>query len=93
MPHYEFFCHNCKKLFSKILFLVDYEEGEILRPHCSSKEVEQCRSASTPLRRRRAPDNRACGGCTIAAQLTLPVSASDLMQPFHRPWWADRVSI
>jgi putative FmdB family regulatory protein len=45
MPRYEFFCHNCKKLFSKILSLVDYEEGEILCPHCSSKEVEQCWSA------------------------------------------------
>ncbi len=45
MPHHEFFCHNCKKLFSKILFLVDYEEGEILCPHCSSKEVEQRWSA------------------------------------------------
>ena len=45
MPHHEFFCQNCKKLFSKILFLVDYEEGEILCPHCSSKEVEQCWSA------------------------------------------------
>jgi putative FmdB family regulatory protein len=41
MPHYEFFCHNCKKLFSKILSLVDYEEGDILCPHCGSKEVEQ----------------------------------------------------
>ncbi len=45
MPRHEFFCPNCKKLFSKILFLVDYEEGEILCPHCSSKEVEQCSSA------------------------------------------------
>jgi len=26
MPHYEFFCHECKKLFAKILSLVDYEE-------------------------------------------------------------------
>lgn len=41
MPHYEFFCHNCEKHFSKILTLVDYEEGQILCPHCGSKEVEQ----------------------------------------------------
>ena len=34
MPRYEFF-----------LSLVDYEEGEILCPHCSSKEVEQYWSA------------------------------------------------
>ena len=45
MPRYEFFCRNCKKLFSSILPLVDYEEGEVFRPHCGSKEVEQCRSA------------------------------------------------
>jgi putative FmdB family regulatory protein len=45
MPHYEFFCHNCKKLFSKILSLVDYEEGEVVCPHCGSKEVEQRWSA------------------------------------------------
>jgi len=42
MPHYEFVCHNCKKLFSKILSLVDYEEGQVCCPHCGSKEVEQC---------------------------------------------------
>lgn len=45
MPHYEFFCHNCKKLFARILSLVDYEEGEILCPHCGSKNIEQCWSA------------------------------------------------
>jgi putative FmdB family regulatory protein len=49
MPHYEFFCHNCKKLFSKILSLVDYEEGEVLCPHCGSKEVEQRWSAFSIL--------------------------------------------
>ena len=41
MPHFEFFCHDCKKLFSKILSLVDYEEGEVLCPNCGSKNVEQ----------------------------------------------------
>jgi len=32
MPHYESFCHNCKKLFSKVLSLADCEEGEVLCP-------------------------------------------------------------
>ena len=41
MPHYEFLCHNCKKFFAKILSLVDCEEGEVLCPHCGSKNVEQ----------------------------------------------------
>jgi putative FmdB family regulatory protein len=45
MPLYEFFCHNCKKLFSRVLSLADYEEGEVLCPHCLSKEVEQRWSA------------------------------------------------
>ena len=34
MPRYEFFCHNCKKLFSRVLSLADYEEGEVVCPHC-----------------------------------------------------------
>jgi putative FmdB family regulatory protein len=45
MPHYEFFCRNCKKNFSKILALVDYEEGGVVCPHCGSYEVEQRWSA------------------------------------------------
>jgi len=42
MPHYEFICHACKKTFSK---LVDYKEGEILCPHCGSRNLEQRWSA------------------------------------------------
>ena len=49
MPHYEFFCHDCKKLFSKILSLVDYEKGEVVCPHCGSKNVEQRWSAFTVI--------------------------------------------
>jgi putative FmdB family regulatory protein len=49
MPRYEFFCHACKKFFSKVLSLVDYEEGEVLCPHCGSKEVEQRWSAFSTL--------------------------------------------
>lgn len=49
MPHYEFFCHECKKLFAKILSLVDYEEGEVVCPHCGSKDVEQRWSAFSVL--------------------------------------------
>ncbi len=45
MPHYEFYCLDCKKPFSKILSLADYEEGEIVCPHCGSKNVEQRWSA------------------------------------------------
>ena len=45
MPHYEFFFPACKKTFTKILALVDYEEGEVLCPHCDSRNVEQRWSA------------------------------------------------
>ena len=41
MPHYEFFCRDCKKFFDKILSLVDYEEGEV---QCPLLEVQ------TPVR-------------------------------------------
>ena len=45
MPHYEFYCRECKKSFSQVLKLVDYVEGDIVCPHCGSKEVEQRWSA------------------------------------------------
>jgi putative FmdB family regulatory protein len=49
MPHYEYFCPDCKKLFSKILSLVDYEEGGVMCPKCGSKNVEQRWSAFTAI--------------------------------------------
>jgi len=45
MPHYEFFCRDCKRLFSKILLLVDYDAGQVVCPKCGSKNVEQRWSA------------------------------------------------
>jgi len=53
MPQYEFLCHDCQKFFDKILALADYEEGEILCPHCGSKNVEQI-GPSTLLHPKRA---------------------------------------
>jgi putative FmdB family regulatory protein len=41
MPHYEFYCRACKNSFAQILRLVDYEEGDVVCPHCGSREVEQ----------------------------------------------------
>jgi len=49
MPHYEFFCRTCKKTFSRILTLVDCEEGEVTCPHCGSHDVEQLWSAFSVL--------------------------------------------
>ncbi len=57
MPHYEFFCHDCKKTFSRILALVDYEEGEVIWPNCGTKEVEQSRSAFYAITPRRTREN------------------------------------
>jgi len=45
MPHYEFFCHACKKVFSKVLSLAEYEKGGAICPRCGSKKVEQTWSA------------------------------------------------
>jgi putative FmdB family regulatory protein len=49
MPHYEFFCRECKTFFDKILSLVDYEEGDVVCPHCGSKKVEQRWSAFSAI--------------------------------------------
>ena len=49
MPHYEFFCHACQKTFSRVLALVDYEEGEMRCPYCGSTNVEQRWSAFTAI--------------------------------------------
>lgn len=54
MPHYQFLCRSCKKAFSHILSLFDYEEGEVCCPNCGSKDVEQCRSAVDVLRPKKA---------------------------------------
>jgi putative FmdB family regulatory protein len=49
MPHYEFFCHECKKLFSKICSIVEYERDRVVCPKCGSKNVEQRWSAFTAI--------------------------------------------
>jgi putative FmdB family regulatory protein len=45
MPQYEFFCNACKKTFTKILALVEYEKERVACPHCGSRHVEQGCSA------------------------------------------------
>jgi putative FmdB family regulatory protein len=49
MPHYEYFCNACKKTFSKVLTLAEYEEGKVLCPHCGSHKVEQSWSVFYPI--------------------------------------------
>jgi putative FmdB family regulatory protein len=49
MPHYEFFCHACKKTFSKILTVAEHEKEKIVCPHCNSNNVEQGWSAFSAI--------------------------------------------
>ncbi len=41
MPQYSYLCRACKKEFSKILTISEYEKSKIACPHCKSKDVEQ----------------------------------------------------
>ena len=41
MPQYSFLRRACNKEFSKILTIAEYEKGQIVCPHCNSKDVEQ----------------------------------------------------
>ncbi|HUI40735.1 MAG TPA: FmdB family zinc ribbon protein [Terriglobia bacterium] len=41
MPTYTFICKECKKSFSKLLTLAEYEKGQFTCPKCNSKKVEQ----------------------------------------------------
>ena len=41
MPSYEFICKECKKTFTVIMTLAEYEKGHFSCPKCKSKKVEQ----------------------------------------------------
>jgi putative FmdB family regulatory protein len=41
MPQYEFFCKDCKKTFSQIITLTEYDRGNFTCPVCHGKNVEQ----------------------------------------------------
>ena len=41
MPQYAFFCNACRKEFSAILTLAQFEKGAVKCPHCKSTKVEQ----------------------------------------------------
>ena len=48
MPH-EYFCHSCKKTLSKAPTPSEYEECDVVCPHCGSDDVEQRGSAFYPV--------------------------------------------
>jgi putative FmdB family regulatory protein len=65
MPHYEFFCHNCKKIFEKIMGHGEYEESDVICPRCGSKRVEQTWSAFYANHLQEERMNARQGGCYV----------------------------
>jgi putative FmdB family regulatory protein len=41
MPQYQFSCNACRKEFTVVLTLAEFEKGGIKCPHCRSTKVEQ----------------------------------------------------
>ena len=41
MPQYEYACKECKKTFTLILTLAEYDKGNVACPKCKSTKVEQ----------------------------------------------------
>lgn len=41
MPTYEFVCKECKKTFTAVMALAEYEKGRFSCPKCKSRKVEQ----------------------------------------------------
>ena len=41
MPTYEFYCQKCKKPFSTILSIAEYDEKKYSCPNCKSKDLKQ----------------------------------------------------
>jgi len=41
MPSYEYLCKECKKTFTIVMTLAEYEKGSVACPKCKSKKVEQ----------------------------------------------------
>ena len=41
MPSYEFVCKECRKTFTAVITLAEYEKRHFSCPRCKSKKVEQ----------------------------------------------------
>jgi len=41
MPQYEYVCNKCKKAFTLIMTLAEYDKGNVACPKCKSKKTEQ----------------------------------------------------
>ena len=54
MPHYVFFCQDCKKEFDQNLHVADLEKGGIACSHCGSKRVTQMAAAFSAVTSRKS---------------------------------------
>ena len=45
MPHYVFFCEECRKEFTLVLHMDDLDQTVIRCPHCGSQAVHQAIAA------------------------------------------------
>jgi putative FmdB family regulatory protein len=41
MPTYDFVCSVCKKQFTRMMSLAEYEKGSVICPQCKSKKTVQ----------------------------------------------------
>ncbi len=41
MPYHDFYCRSCEKSFLQEVKFGDYEEEDVVCPHCGSREVEE----------------------------------------------------
>lgn len=49
MPHYEFVCKACKKMFTKTESIAEHDIVKVSCPHCGSHQIEQCWSTFTAI--------------------------------------------
>jgi hypothetical protein len=56
MPHYEFFCHACKKTFSRSWLLLTMRKVELPAHTASATTWSNAALPSPSLLRRKAPD-------------------------------------
>jgi putative FmdB family regulatory protein len=49
MPHYEFVCNACQKIFPKTLTIAEHDAEKIACPHCGSHEIQQLWSAFSAI--------------------------------------------
>jgi len=49
IPQYQFYCPDCRKEFTQVLTLAEYEKGKFKCPKCGSTKVEQQWAAFTAI--------------------------------------------